>query len=380
MKVVFVSSMLPSGHFSQILTHALNIQKNVELVVYTDTDRKNLAIKGCGTIKPVWPRTALFIYTILKEVMRDRPDVVHIQQEFNMYGSIKTAVLFPFLILGLRLLGLRVAVTIHAAVFKHQVTPSFIHLFTAKESPLITPFTLTLFFSYIYRSISLFANVVICHTELMKTMLTKDWGVDIKKVRVIPTGIPQKRRYLGPKEPYFLYLGYMVRRNGLPYVIDGFAKLVRSYPTYRLVLAGGVIKGQEYAFEEIKEYIKKRGIKSRVEIRGFVEQKEQDELYKKAYAVVIPAKVSMGSSGRLYHAQSFGKCILTSNVGHFREDIRHMEDGILVDHDKWHTEFERIVKNPSLVKKIEDNVWKKAKTKSAGAIAKMHVEVYAKTQ
>ncbi len=368
--------MLPSGHFSQILTHAIQKQKNVKLIVYTDLNKKNLHIKNCGKIKTVWPRTALFIYKILNEIMKDKPDVVHIQQEFNMYGSIKTAALFPFLVLGLRLLGLRVVVTIHAAVFKKQVNESFIRLFTAKKTRLITPFTLKLFFDYIYRSISLFATVVILHTELMKTMLVEDWGVNLKKVRVIPTGIPQKRKYNGKTEPYFLYLGYMVRRNGLQYVLNGFAKFSKNNPKYRLVLAGGVIKGQEYAFEEIKDYVKKLNLSSRVEMRGFVEEKEQDNLYKKAYAVVIPAKVSMGSSGRLYHAQSFGKCVLCSNIGHFREDIFHMKDGILVDNLQWDKAFALTAGKPQLVQMIERNVWLKAKEKSTTYVAKRHLEVY----
>lgn len=372
--------MLPSGHFSQILTHGLQQQKKLDLVVYTDTDKKNLSIKGSGTIKNVWPRTAFFIYKILKEIVKDRPDAVHIQQEFNMYGSIKTAVLFPFLVLALRILGLRVIVTIHAAVFKKQVNKSFISLFTAKKSKVITPLTLRLFFNYIYRSISLFSNEIICHTELMKTMLVEDWGVDPKKINVIPTGIPTKRRYKGKTETYFLYLGYMVRRNGLPYVLSGFASFVKKHPKYRLVLAGGVIKGQEYAFQEIKNFIRKKKIERNVVIRGFVEQKEQDDLYKKAYAVVIPAKVSMGSSGRLYHAQSFGKCILTSKVGHFKEDISHMKDGLLVNNSKWSEAFELVASNPELVKEIEQNVWNRAREKSAYQIAKRHVEVYKKSK
>jgi len=380
MKVVFISSMLPSGHFSQILTHGLQQQKKIELIVYADSDKRNLSIRGCGTIKTVWSRTAFFIYKILREIIKDRPDAVHIQQEFNMYGSVKTAILFPFLVLALRLLGLRVVVTIHAAVFRKQVNKSFISLFTAKQSQIITPLTLRLFFNYIYRSVSLFSNEIICHTELMRTMLVEDWGVDHKKISVIPTGIPTKRRYKGKTEPYFLYLGYMVRRNGLPYVLSGFASFVKTHPKYKLVLAGGIIKGQEYAFEEIKEYIRKKQIENNVVIRGFVEQKEQDELYKKAYAVVIPAKVSMGSSGRLYHAQSFGKCILTSKVGHFKEDISHMKDGILVNNSKWAVAFQLIASNPELVREIEQNVWNRAHEKSAYQIAKRHIEVYKNSQ
>lgn len=376
MKAVFISSMLPSGHFSQILTNGLARNKDIDLTVYTDLDPKNRAIKGCGNIKPVWSRSAHFIYQILKEILKDKPDIIHIQQEFNMYGTIKTAVLFPFLPLILKLLGRKVIVTIHAAVYKNQVDKEFITLFTSKENLFINPFTLRLFFLYIYSLTSLFSDAVICHTKLLKEMLVKDWHVNPNKTFVIPTGIPSKQKYNGAKGNYFLYFGYMVRRNGLDYVIDGFAKFLKRNRQFRLVLAGGIIKGQEDAFEELKNYIRKKKVGSFVDIKGFVEERQQDELFKKAYVVLIPARVSMGSSGRLYHAQSYGKCIITSNVGHFKEDINPMVDGILTDNNRWDKALNIVVRSKQLVKTIEANVLKKAKIKSAFAIARKHIEIY----
>lgn len=376
MKVVFISSMLPSGHFSQILTNGLANNKGIDLTVYTDLDPENKTIKDCGEIRLVWSRSAHFIYQIIKEVSKDKPDIIHIQQEFNMYGTIKTAALFPFLPLVLKLLGYKVVVTIHAAVYKKQVDREFISLFTTKESLLINSFTLRLFFVYIYSLTSLFSDGIVCHTKLLKDILVKDWMMNPDKTYVIPTGIPFKQKYNGKKDNYFLYFGYMVRRNGLDFIIDGFTKFIRIVKRFKLVLAGGVIKGQEDAFEELKKYIKKKGITKYVDIKGFVEERQQDNLFKRAYAVVIPARVSMGSSGRLYHAQSYGKCIVASNVGHFKEDINHMEDGVLIDNDKWNKALELIVRNKKLVKKIENNVLKKAKNKSSYNIAKKHIEIY----
>ncbi|QQG44068.1 MAG: glycosyltransferase family 4 protein [Candidatus Roizmanbacteria bacterium] len=376
MKAVFISGMLPSGHFSQILTNALAHEKGLNLTVYADEDPQNLNIRNCGTIKTVWPHTAMFIYKIFKEVLKDQPDVIHIQHEFTMYGSIKNAFLFPFLLLLLRLIGKKVVVTIHACVYKNQVDDQFIYLFTTKKIAGLSPTTLKLFFFYTYKLISIFSNAIICHTHLLKDMLIKDWQVSSNKIHVVPTGIPAKKLTKKNKKNYFLYFGYMVRRNGLNYVIDGFSKFVKQNKKYKLILAGGIIKGQEEAFKEIQDYIKKKKLEKFVEIRGFIEQEEQDKLYEEASAVAIPAVVSMGSSGRLYHAQSWGKCILASNVGHFQEDIHHLYDGILVNNDEWNKSFKYVVDHPEKIAQIEKNVLKKARSKSSDKIAKMHIEVY----
>lgn len=91
MKIVFISSMRPSGHYSQYLTAALNKQENIDLIVYTDNDPRNLGIQGCGTIKNLWSKSIRYIYQIVKELRQDQPDIIHLQQELNMYGGICTA-------------------------------------------------------------------------------------------------------------------------------------------------------------------------------------------------------------------------------------------------------------------------------------------------
>ena len=115
----------------------------------------------------------------------------------------------------------------------------------------------------------------------------------------------------------------MVRRKGLGYALEGFRKFIEENPEseYQLVLAGGIIKGQEEAFEEIKDIIKENKLEEKVIIKGFIEENVQDDLYRKAYAVIIPAEVSMGSSGPLFHSVSYGKCVICSKIGHFLEDV-----------------------------------------------------------
>lgn len=378
MKIVYISTILPSGHFAQYFTNALDKQKNIHLIVYTDKNPKNLEVKRCGTIKLVWEKNQLFVFQILANLLKDKPHLVHIQQEFNMYGGIFTAGLFPVLILLLKLLGFRIVVTIHAAVFKSQVDSEFIKLFTVKKIPFLTPLTLYLFFLYTYRITSIFADKLICHTELLKRILVEDYYVKNNKIVVIPTGIPQKTVKDYKKEPYFFCFGYIVRRKGFQFVFDGFKKFLKHKQNskYKLILAGGVIKGQEAAYEEIKNMIKKEKLERNIVMTGFLEESQVDKYYGKALAVVIPAIVSMGSSGPLYQAQSFGKCIIASNVGHFKEDIKHMYDGILADNDKWDKAFDLVVKNPKLVQTIEKNVKLKSKTKSISNIAKRHSEAY----
>lgn len=378
MKIAFITGMLPSGHYSQYITGGLVQTKKVELLVYTDKDKKNLEITGHGRIIPVWTKSPAFISEIVNQLKTDKPDLVHFQHEINMYGGIFTAALFPLLLFITKLLGFKVVVTVHAAVYKKQVDTEFVRIFNQNPN-IVRPFMLKLFFSYVYKLISLISDSIVVHTHLTKKIITSDYGVDEKKVNVIPAAIPEKPYNSGKKEPYFFYFGYMARRKGLGFALDGFKKYITKNPKtkFKLILAGGVIKGQEDSLTEITKMISSSGLQDKIVYKGFIEESEQDSLYEKAYCVIIPAVLSMGSSGPLYHANSYGKCIIATKIGHYLEDIDDGKTGILTDNSRWDEAFELVANNPHLVKKIEDNVYVKARSRSPLKTANQYLKIYA---
>lgn len=376
MKVVFISTMLPSGHYSQIICSGLSKIKDIELKVYADKNPKNLEIKGCGTVKAVFSKSPSFIWEIFSEIRKDKPDIVHLQQEMNMYGSPLTAVLFPFLVLLLRLMGYRTVVTLHAAVFKKQIDTKFIELFH-QASPLAQPVFLKVIFHWVFSASSLFANKILLHTHLHEKIF-KEYGVDLRKVVVIPDAIPVYKTIGRTKKPYFFYFGHMVRRKGLGYALDGFKKFIAKNPKtkFKLVMAGGVIRGQEKAFDEIKNDIARNNLSKYVDITGFIEQDVQDKLYSEAYVAIIPAIISMGSSGPLFHANGYHKCTIATREGHFIEDIDEGKTGILTDNKDWDKAFQLVVDNPKLVQEIETNVARKARERTPLNTAKKYLEIY----
>lgn len=379
MKIVFISNMLPSGHYSERLCEALNKKKDIDLIVYATKGPENLNLKTCGKVKTVWSKNWKYIFQILIELQKDKPDVVHIQQEVNMYGGIITAVLFPVLLLCLKFLNYKVVTTIHAAVFKKQIDKEFISFFLMKKTLVnvfITPFTLKAFFQFLFTSISLLSERIITHTNILKEILIIDYCVNKDKVVVIPPLVELKDTHHIKKDTYFFYFGYMVRRKGLEQLLDGFSEFLKKFPNYKLLMAGGTILGQEQARVELEEYIRRKNLQNIVTLKGFIENKDLAQYYPKALATVIPGKISMGASGQLYHAQGYGKCILASNIGNFREEITHMKDGILVDNDKWAEALELVATDKGLVIRMENGATKKAQIKSPEITATKHLKVY----
>ena len=376
MKVVLVSTIIPSGHFSEILCKTIQNYTNIDLVVFADRNPRNRLVKTCKNIKNIWRKGAKYVLDIVRGLPKDKADIIHIQQELNMYGGPLTICMFPFLLLILKLQGYKVVTTIHAAVYQRQIDRHFLSFFLMKPVWYIQPYTLKCIFFLLFASTSFLSDRIVCHSEMMKDILTSDYSVNRDKVTVIRTTIPERAHQPAVRENHFLYFGYIVRRKGIEQLIEGFKKISRQYPNFRLVLAGGTIRGQEKAKKEIQQIIKKYKLEDKIELTGFIDHKKIEELYQHAYAVVIPAKISMGSSGPLYHAQSYGKCILASDIGHFKEDIQHMKNGVLVNNTSWHKALKQIIANKVLLHSLESGVRRMAKKKLPPIIAQKYKDMY----
>ncbi len=345
MKVFIVSTLQPFGHYTQILTNSLTGNSELEVYVAAEKDPANKKLKNCGTVYPLWEKGPLFFLPILKKISLIKPDIVHIQHEFMMYGGPLSSITFILFILLLKFFRFPVVVTIHAVLDLDNLNDDFISAFHLR-SFLARPFFLKRFFSMILRSIGWMADGIVCHTEHAVTLLDRQYRVSEKKVTVIPACIPEKRVHNESPENYFLYFGYITPRKGLETVISAFSDFQKKYTDYRFILAGGTIPGQEAYVETIKKRVTSYPA---IEFRGEItDESELDSLYEKAYAVINPAKINVGSSGPLYQARGYHSCILASDVDHLKEDITHLENGMLVDNDHWVDAFRKIAADREL--------------------------------
>lgn len=374
-----VSSILPDGHYTQVLCSGLS--KKVNLTIYTDKNKKNLTVKKCGRIRLVWNKNRSYIVEIVKQIKKDKPHIVHLQHEINMFGGSINAAFFPFLSLLIRLNDIKVVTTIHAVVSQNQIDSIFAKTFNFNEK-IINPTILKIFFKYLYKSIVWSSNQCVVHTPSLKNILVNEYGIDEHKICVIKHPIYQYKISNDTiKEKYFLYFGYMVKRKGLDKVLEGYNKFVTKFPKneYHLVFAGGTIEGQEISKNEIVELIKRQKMGGKVSILGFVDSKQQRELYEKAYAVIVPSVLSIAASGPLCHARGYGKCILASNIGTLSEEITDGVSGILVKNSEWEKAFSYAVNNPDKVMEYEKQSLVIAKQRSplktASQLAKIYQEI-----
>jgi glycosyltransferase involved in cell wall biosynthesis len=174
---------------------------------------------------------------------------------------------------------------------------------------------------------------IFVHTERMKQELLSDFGIQEKKVNVIPFGINNTVPNTGmttldakgtlgisTSDKTMLCYGQIAPYKGLEYLISAFTELLKRDRDYRLIIAGKP-KWNEIYWNQIVQVMIDRGVRERVIERIEHVPDEETELYFKAADVLILPYVRIFQSGVLFLGYSFGLPVIATDVGSLREDI-----------------------------------------------------------
>lgn len=189
-KVAMVSTVLPQTNFCAYLISGLqdHLGEQAEVLAVVDRDSRNTNVHLCN-VHPIWGKNLLYPFQIVRFILSERCDLVHVHHEFNMYGGSVTALLFPFLLLLLRLTRQTVVVSIHAVVAPQEVDVNFLRTFGWPATKLLVPLV-RLVFTYIFRSCCLLAHQIIVHASYLRETLISCYGGHATSITVIPHGVP----------------------------------------------------------------------------------------------------------------------------------------------------------------------------------------------
>jgi len=182
---------------------------------------------------------------------------------------------------------------------------------------------------------------IFVHTNKMKDELIKKFGIEDKKISVIPFGIneiiPQtninrnearKRLGLNNREKIILFFGNIAPYKGLEYLLEGFNLLYRKGRNYKLFIVGRVKNCTNY-FNKLLKFIKDNDLKDKVELKiEYIPDEEVEIYFKSADVLVLPYRIIF-QSGVLFLSYNFGLPVIATDVGALREEIIERETGFI---------------------------------------------------
>jgi glycosyltransferase involved in cell wall biosynthesis len=223
---------------------------------------------------------------------------------------------------------------------------------------------------------------IIVHTQIERILLIKA-GFDAKKIEVIPSGtfdlfarIPRhdtERLRRKEERNTILFFGNIVWSKALDVLIEAIPMMVEEAPDIKLIIAGdGVIPSESWRI--INKY------RSNFEIHNyFIPNQKVGEFFSRASIVVIPNRRQEDHSASLTVAYSFGKPVVTTNVGEFPKLVRDSGCGLVIPPENPEALAEavvRLLKDDALREKMKGNALRKAEELSWNNIAKIYMKVY----
>lgn len=388
-KIVIISSVLPATNYSAYLIGALQkMPDSIDVMVYTGREKANLKV-SLKNVQLVWNKNIFYPFQILMQALKDKPGVLHIQHEINMFGGPATAIIFPILPVLLKLFRFKVIVTVHAVVARKDISKEFLKTFfkSGKEVP---AFLIKNFFSILYKTTSFFADKIFVHADILKHILISDYKIREDKIIVIHHGVPDKievdknfypvcdwGRLIADNE-FILYYGYFHRRKGIDIIIQSFKKVLKDFPGLKMVMAGGTL--QEDCSQQLKKLVLKLNMEENIIFTGFIEEIYLSWLMSNCKFILLPAQYSISASGPLAQTIAYRKPVIVSNVGVFKEEIANCIDGLVADNsiEDWARQIELLIRDNRIYEKISHNLEEKYNKRKWSKIAETTNSIYQK--
>jgi glycosyltransferase involved in cell wall biosynthesis len=384
-------SRVPVGSYTSKLLKGFSISSpDHRIVVYAP--RGESRTENYIRLVEVWT-PGRYPFQIFRELCRDKPDIVHLQHEFGVFGDPLALSLAPVLYIFLKLLRVKVVTTLHSMVFPDSLSRDSIGDLLPAFSR-IPKILVELGLRMTYSCACGFSNLVIVHQQSHKRKLEKYYQIGGSKISFVPHGVGPTE-YASSQESFstwrtkfgharvMLYLGYISPRKGIEYLIDAFEAFTRRRPEWTLVLAGGLSKRYYEPYRKrIVDAITGKGLNDKVVMTGFVPESDADALYRLCDIVVLPYTQVVGNASACNLAMAYGKPIIATNLSPFPEEIENFQQGLLCpprDSAELLAAMEKLCSDERLYTYMSNNLARLGKMRDWAVVASETQRLYALT-
>lgn len=309
--------------YSKNLVGSIPVGSNSQEVICNIIDTPEIYKEKDAIVHRVFERKPSFVISVHKELKKVNPDIIHIQQELALFGGIVTAYLLQWLILLWRS---KTVITLHGVVDPVTIDKQFVR----ENNSQMPVWLVRMAFRVIYTPLMRHAKHIIVHEQYFKDIVTESYGIDGRKVTVIPHGVEpfhaddkkQARRKLGlPQNANIaLFMGYATGYKGMDLLIEGFARYAKKNKNAYLIIGAGkhpkLHANQAYLAEyhRLQKKAAKLIPRKQYEWRGFIEEDRIAEYYSASDLSLYPYTTALSSSGPMAFAIGYEKPFLVSDA------------------------------------------------------------------
>jgi glycosyltransferase involved in cell wall biosynthesis len=348
MRICMISSYPPAkdgvAHYCNKLCEAITQEDTESQVLVLSNNSSPFQNRRLEVIKAWTSDSIEYPFRILRTVSKWKPEVIHIQHEYWLFGRDFHSISFILLLLLLGFVNRPVFVTMHQIVPREELTSSF---FQKRNSKRFT--TVKTVYKILYdRLIERLSSAIIVHLQIAKRILVNDYSFAENRIHVIPHGISidventsltdsmakdllnlQDKRVL-------LFFGEIRRGKGLEFVIKAMPRITALYPNCVCLIAG---QFNPNSSPESRDYLKElealsRNLKLEEKVifkAQFIPDSDIPIYFAAADVVLLPYSEDgfIYASGPLSLALGFSKPIAATRIRRFLEDLVDNKNAIL---------------------------------------------------
>lgn len=282
---------------------------------------RNVVVRRC------WRYGYFAPFQILKALLRDRVDVLHLEYDVYLYGGVVAAVLLPFVLRLLhRLHGTQIVATLHGVVSQRVVTREML-----RENGFVLPYSRIgrLGFYSIYKLFDWASDRLIVLEVKLAEILESEYGVPREKLHVCPIPLMHEGPRPAVREArercgigagnVVLFFGYASYYKGIDVLVDAFPAARERLPGLTLQIVAGRHPrlGGNPRYETFYEGLRAKARAAGAAMHEFVPEAQLADFLAAADVVVLPYTATYGASAALNTVFAARKPVLVSTFAEF---------------------------------------------------------------
>ena len=321
---------------------------------------------------------------LLFYIKNQKPDLVHFSFEWLTYGSLRSVIWFPFLLFLIRIMNVKIVLTLHSLLaYKQNSKWKVIHYESLK-----IPYSLLKFSEKIFiKLVCMISHKVIVNTSIGKVSLIDYYHVSNRKIEVSNLGVVAQQQNIQEQEKFLrffknkkiiLYFGVVSPRKNQKIAIEAFNRIKDIIPDYVLVIAGKSYEEFTQYEVELKNYVKNNELQNRVIFLGHIKDSEIDSLFSIAEIALFMYVPMVGATYALTYAIQYNTASIVSDIEMFHETLGS-KDALFVmpdDVKSLSDEMCRLAKNDELRNEFKANIGSLVKKFTWEKVAEQHFKIY----
>ncbi len=321
-----------------------------EILVLSDStmpkERRELLEDSDIEVLKAWsPISIITPFRVWLRILNFRPDVVHVQYEYSLYGRGMLSLILPLTLSMIKIFRIPLLLTFHTVIPLDRFDRGFFerHGLGKRFASLKRSYIINL-----TKLLGMLSNGVVVHVRSAREILAQDYGFNEARMHVIPHGLkaPLKETVTAQEAKKntdllgkitVLCFGFVRGGKGIEHAINAMSTVVRLHPNAILVVLGRMPSASpeniRYA-GQLKDLVEGLRLLENVRfVDSYLLEEEVWQYFSAADIVVFPYVDDeiVGASGPLSTTIFFGKPVVATRIARFTDELTEGVNALLVD-------------------------------------------------